>query len=119
MTLHKEHRTPRTFNCLRQIDTPNKRCFRITQNSVRIQKQNQTDGKHNLILLNARWFQKYMYKNKFVCKCIKLTTFSVHQHMKAILVSTKLLKIISIKPMFSFKFQTIISHHIFICTHKL
>ena len=48
-TKNTEHLEP-----LRQIVTPNKRCFRIIQYSVRIQKPNQMDGKHNLILLNAR-----------------------------------------------------------------
>ena len=43
MTLHKEHGTPRTLNCLWQIVTPNKRCFRIAQNSVRIQKKQKTN----------------------------------------------------------------------------
>ena len=67
MTLHKKHRTPRTFNCLRRIVIPNKRCFRITQHPVRIQKSNQTDGKHNLILINARYFHKYT--------CTKISLF--------------------------------------------
>ena len=63
----------------------------------------------------------YTYTDKFICRCVKLRMFGEYQyqHIQAILVSAKLLKIHSIEPMLSFKFQTIMSHHIFIYTHKL
>ena len=72
MTLYKEHRTPRTFNCLKRIVTPNKRCFCITQNSVRIQKPKPNGWKTQSDFVKRKMvLEIYMYKNK----CVKLRMF--------------------------------------------
>ena len=67
MTLHKEHRTPRTFNCLGKIVTPNKSESKTKRNRWKTQ----SDFVKRKIVPEI-----YMSKNKLICKCVsKLRTF--------------------------------------------
>ena len=106
MTLHKEHRTPRTFQCLRQIVTPNKRFF------VSLNTQSESKTKPNRWKTQSDFVKHqivpeiYKDKNRFVCTCVKLRMFwnYQYQHTKAVLVNGKLLKILNNKIM-SLKFK--------------
>ena len=57
--------------------TPNKRCFCITQNSVRIQKPKPNGWKTQSDFVKRKMvLEIYMYKNK----CVKLRMFWVYQY---------------------------------------
>ena len=103
-----------TFSCLRRLVTPNKTCFHINQYSVRIQNQKPNGWKTQSNFVKHKIVPEiWTDKNEFVCTCVKLRMFweYQYQHIKATFENAKLL--------FTFKFQTIMSHHIFICTYKL
>ena len=58
-----------------QIVTPNKRCFRTTQNSES-KKQNQNGWKKQSDFVKGKTVPKiYVYKNMFVCKCVERRMF--------------------------------------------
>ena len=75
MTLRKDHRTPRTFNCLNGL------LHQIRDDFVSLNTQSESKIKPNGWKTQSDFVKRkivpetYMYKYKFVCNCVKLRMF--------------------------------------------